>query len=546
MKSVSITWAGILLFAGLACTDREQVFIPTSLVQEYAERFNRADEELYQTFIPNHASAAFLAGNIPRFECPDKELEEIYYFRWWTFRKHIRQTPEGFIISEFLPPVGWAGKYNGISCAAMHHYNEGRWLRHADVYLDSYARYWLRGGGGLRDYSFPVAHALYNYFLVTGSDSLLPEFLPDLVANYEAWEKEHQDPNGLFWQRGDRDGMELSAASAILQRDDHYRSTIQSYLFADAHALSLIARRAGKPEIAERFRRKAEDIRQLLHTKLWDTEAGFYKVAPRVDDPGQPLSPVSVRELHGYTPWYIEALQPPAAYAVAWKQLIDPRGFDAPFGLTTTEQRSPYFRISYEGHECQWNGPSWPFSTSVVLTALAHWLNREEEEPYITKTDYLNCLKRYAHAHHLTREDGAVVPWIDENLNPYTGDWIARTRLKTWENETWSDSKGGMERGKDYNHSTFCDLIITGLIGIHPREGDCLTIRPLLPPDTWDYFCLEDVPYQGHFLTVLYDKDGTKYRQGTGLRIYVDGRLQGQSPGIAEHTIPLTCKKHNF
>ena len=25
--------------------------------------------------------------------------------------------------------------------------------------------------------------------------------------------------------------------------------------------------------------------------------------------------------------------------------------------------------------------------------------------------------------------------------------------------------KGGKERGKDYNHSTFCDLIINGLIG---------------------------------------------------------------------------------
>ena len=60
-------------------------------------------------------------------------------------------------------------------------------------------------------------------------------------------------------------------------------------------------------------------------------------------------------------------------------------------------------------------------------------------------------------------ENGNIVPWIDENLNPFTGDWISRTRLKTWENGTWSKGKGGVERGKDYNHSTFCDLIISGL-----------------------------------------------------------------------------------
>ena len=31
--------------------------------------------------------------------------------------------------------------------------------------------------------------------------------------------------------------------------------------------------------------------------------------------------------------------------------------------------------------------------------------------------------------------------------------------------EEWPVDKGGKERGKDYNHSTFCDLIINGLIG---------------------------------------------------------------------------------
>ena len=51
------------------------------------------------------------------------------------------------------------------------------------------------------------------------------------------------------------------------------------------------------------------------------------------------------------------------------------------------------------------------------------------------------------------------------------GDWISRTILERWKKEKndkgeeWPENKGGKERGKDYNHSTFCDLIINGLIG---------------------------------------------------------------------------------
>ena len=37
----------------------------------------------------------FLKENIPLFDCPDKDINEIYYFRWWTYRKHIEETPDG-------------------------------------------------------------------------------------------------------------------------------------------------------------------------------------------------------------------------------------------------------------------------------------------------------------------------------------------------------------------------------------------------------------------------------------------------------------------
>src|ERR1700752_4957607 len=95
----------------------------------YVDKFNSGDVESSESAISNANAWQGLAANIPLFSCPDAKLEEIYYFRWWTFRKHIRQTPHGFVLTEFRTPVKHAGPYNTVSCAFGHHLAEGSWLR---------------------------------------------------------------------------------------------------------------------------------------------------------------------------------------------------------------------------------------------------------------------------------------------------------------------------------------------------------------------------------------------------------------------------------
>ena len=141
---VLLLCVSIVCIVGCAYSSETEI-LDMSIIDAYVLKFNQSDDELYIQKYPNTEAADFLKANIPLFECPDKDMEEIYYFRWWTYRKHIKQTPEGYIITEFLPDVGWAGKHNGISCPALLQYNEGRWLRN-QRYLDDYAHYWLRGG----------------------------------------------------------------------------------------------------------------------------------------------------------------------------------------------------------------------------------------------------------------------------------------------------------------------------------------------------------------------------------------------------------------
>ena len=145
-----------------------------------------------------------------------------------------------------------------------------------------------------------------------------------------------------------------------------------------------------------------------------------------------------MRELHGYTPWYFNLPDP--GRESAWKQLLDPQGFAAPFGLTTAERRHPKFAVAYAGHECQWNGPSWPYATSVTLTALANLLNNYNQRPSVSRTIWTCCGSTPAQ-HRKTGDDtsrsdarqGNVVPWIDEDLDPFTGIWLAREPCCTTE-----------------------------------------------------------------------------------------------------------------
>jgi predicted GH43/DUF377 family glycosyl hydrolase len=499
-------------------------------LQRYVAGFNAQDRELYPQYVTNSAAFDFLQRNIPLLDCPDKEIEEIYYFRWWTFRKHIKQTPEGFVVTEFLPAVPWAGKYNTISCAAGHHLREGRWLNDPR-YLDDYSMFWFRKGGSARTYSFWAADSMWARYQVTGDDRVLKELLPDLIRNYEAWEKERRDPNGLFWQVDGQDGMEVSISGALHPQAQGYRATINSYMYGDALAIAHIADLAGQPEVSKRFRAQAKEIKQQVQDKLWDPEAQFYKVLPR----GEKTRWSDARELHGYTPWYFNL--PDANQSMAWKQLLDPQGFRAPFGPTTAEQRHPKFAVSYQGHECQWNGPSWPYATAITLTAMANLLNNYSQDS-VNLGDYFNALKVFTRSHHLTLDNGHSVPWIDENLNPTNGDWLSRTRLKQWKNGTWDAGKGGEERGKDYNHSTYVDLIITGLIGLRPRADETVEVNPLVPAD-WEYFCLDHIRYHGHWLTILWDQTGAHYRKGQGLRLFSDGTEIGSADKIRRLTAPL-------
>lgn len=120
---------------------------------------------------------------------------------------------------------------------------------------------------------------------------------------------------------------------------------------------------------------------------------------------------------------------------------------------------------------------------------------------------------------------------IGERYDPFNGNWMTRTQLSV----TLPDQ---IDRGKDYNHSGFCDLIISGLVGLDSPGPGILTVTPLVPED-WDWFCLDRVRLQGRDVTVVWDRDGSQFNRGAGFRVFVDGGLRYQSNSPVNLTLNL-------
>ncbi|MBL7737978.1 MAG: glycoside hydrolase [Chitinophagaceae bacterium] len=464
--------------------------------RHYVDYFNKMEDENIKQAIPNDSAWAWMKMNIPLFECPQQNFEEMFYYRWWTLRKHIKRTEKGFVFTEFLVQRSYADKYNLISSALGHHIYESRWL-HDKKYMDDNLHVWYRGNGGkplnrLRFYSSWNMDAIYNRYLVNNDKKFITDLLPDLEADYKAWEQERRFPGGLFWQYDVRDAMEETISGG--RREKNPRPSINGYMFGNALALAYINQMAGKTSETIKYSAEAAGIKLLLQRNLWNGEHDFFEVRKEQGD-----TLANVKEEIGFIPWYFN--MPDSEYNIAWKSLTDTKTFCAPFGITTADRSHPQFR-THGCCKCEWDGAVWPFATSQTLTAMANLLNNYKQD-YVADSNYFDLLETYVESQYYRGR-----PYIGEYLDEKTGYWL----------------KGDEERSRYYNHSTFNDLVITGLVGLRPRAGNAIEVNPLLPDGKWDWFCLDNILYHGKIVTIVWDRTGLKYKKGKGLSVWVNGR----------------------
>ena len=494
------------------------------------------------------------AENIPFFDSPDEELNATYYYRWEVLTKHLTYgSPDtGYTFTEFIDRPFWSGAYGAISCPLGHQLYEVRWLKDRRI-IEDFARYWFETPGAEpRTYSNWYGDAMWATYAVSGDRELLRRAYPHMESQVAGWTEERWDPeHEMYRWVGAWDGMETNINSRLTDDEfggaEGYRPTLNSYLFADLSALSRTATLFEDGEKAVEYQARASALKERVQEELWDPDREFffhqfafnekdgiqaksltYESGPHSDESGPHSDKPHGRELLGYVPWQFNL--PDVGFEAAWKFLMDPEYFWAPYGPTGVEQGDPQFFVSPRC--CVWSGNAWPYATTQTLVALANLLNNYDQE-VVTRDDYVRLLLTYAKSHRMSER-----PYIAEAADPFTGSWAGHNMFY---------------HSEHYLHSGFVDPVITGLVGLRPRADDTLVVNPLAPEE-WDYFALQGVDYHGHDLSIVWDREGVRYGQGTGLAVYLDGREVARTREIGELRVPIppplaeipTPRLHNY
>jgi hypothetical protein len=529
------TVASLLVLLGVASpVPAQNQLLPTAKI---AETYFGADAPWFERYIP------FL-------EIDDPEMEQVYYYRWKVYRAHIREIgQQGTTVMEFLDEVRWAKKpYTDLNDSTSFHLLEGRWLRNPAV-VNSLIDHMYAGGGNDRHYTESIAAASDAAALVSGDQTVLLRNFDDMRRIYNAWDDHFDRKLNLYWTEPIADATEYTIASidasgagfqGHASTDQKlngfklgfgFRPSINTYQFGNAMAISHIAERAGFPDVAADYAARAERTRDATVTLLWNERLNHftdrYERSTAFVKEGESIRG---RELVGYLPWFYELTPKDGAgasrYNVAWKHLLSAEELLGEAGLRTVEPTYARYMVQYRyaadgRRECQWNGPSWPFQTSQVLTGLANLLEDYPAQDAIDRNDYLRLLRLYTRQHFLA--PGHLD--LQEDYDPDKGGPIV-----------------GLERSHHYLHSTYVDLILSGLLGVRPRSDNILEISPLLPDKAADgartihFFAVQHIAYHGHDVTVVYDDKGSRYRLGKGLSVFVDGQ-RASGPGPLKRTL---------
>jgi hypothetical protein len=540
-----VRWLAVGVFALMAVA-------PSLCAQEPRLRGSTSRQALALKAFGN--DAPWYLENIPFLEIDDAAIQETYYYRWKLYRSHLREIGEqGTVVTEFLPSVPWARHpYEDLNDSSSFHILEGRWLRNP-AYVALLVDHLYAGGGNDRHFSESIAAATFAWIQVTGDPAPAVRHLDAMQHVYNLWDDHFDAERNLYWVEPLLDATEYTISSIDASgagfaetsnpKDDGFtggyafRPSINAYQFGNAMAIAELARLGGQPEVTAVYARRAEALRTATLGQLWNPALGhFTDVYQRSTKTVTKGEFVRGRELVGFVPWQFElpgreerAGAP--AYGSAWQHLLSASELGGAYGLRTVEPSYPRYLVQYRYdaatglRECQWNGPSWPFQTSQTLSGMANLL-RDYRHDGVTATDYVHLLRQYTRQHRI----GGDRLDLEEDYNPDVGGPIV-----------------GLPRSHHYIHSTYNDLVMTGLLGIRPRTDEAFEMDPLLPAARGPeqpirYFLLRGLRYHGHELTVVYDVDGSRYGAGAGLSVFSDGRPLLVGGALKRTVLPLKTR----
>ena len=481
-------------------------------------------------------------ANLPYFDCSDPWIRKLYYHRAYLSRKNMLDPRLGRLREPTQSEGRWRNDWyaNVISYGAAHQIREARWLRdrkyaqgHLRTWADNekadgvYPSHVTSAGAAGGQYTDWITSTAWETELVHPDPAFLAGVADKLANNVRGWQKQY-DPDGdgllrvdshwwtgmeyqpsFFYFSGYRTARDFQQPARAVELE---RVDLTAYNYGNARAVAQIYRRIGRPGQAGEFDALADKMAAALTARMWQPVKKFFYSLRASDG-----AVADVKEVIGVYPFYFGMVPWGKGYESAWSSILDPAQFWTKWPVASVSRECPaYSQENWPGDgrrsACMWNGPTWPHANSLVLTAMARTLRATRDDPKIAsplKTSHFwELFSSFTRAQY--RNQDFQFPWTGEYYNGDSGEW------KTAE--------------RDYNHSTWLDILIPEVVGLVPRDDDQLEIDPLVPDHALRFFLLDGVRYRGHDIAIAWDDptDGAADRYGDGrkgLDVYVDGRL---------------------
>lgn len=420
----------------------------------------------------------------PTFLCNNQLLQKCWEYRWYILRKNLSRPNFGYfhhivmyegrshkMVKDIFKPSGWEFT-KLVPLSTPFHINEMRWYHNLDIVhemilslVDSADEngMWrcLLTDERQASYANCSAYSLYQLWLCEGDITfirkVLPAFRYNCISVFETHKsnndhlqveyvhqltgKEYQPSYWYFAPSYPDKVSKITDDYTPLKRVD--RSV---YAYLDFIGLSHLYGAIGDRDEEMRFALLAKTICSDILEKMWDEETQFFYDLHYLDD-----RKAMVKNIVGLYPYWagITDERHISGLKNAWNKDVFATGSafasvsaDCPVYSASGGWKGDYFKGR---NGCVWNGPSWPYTTAIVLDAIA---KQSRHHQHMYDDMFAKFLREYS-LQHFTGQD-LQKPYLVEHYDSITG-------------EPLSDEA-------DYNHSYYIDLIVRCVAGLIPTK----------------------------------------------------------------------------
>ena len=79
-KQIAILFTGLVLMIVASGQVNKPLVLKAASFKHYVDYFNKMEDENIKQAIPNDSAWQWMQKNIPLFECPQQNFEEIFYY----------------------------------------------------------------------------------------------------------------------------------------------------------------------------------------------------------------------------------------------------------------------------------------------------------------------------------------------------------------------------------------------------------------------------------------------------------------------------------